>query len=783
MATKIAGLVAYPSSPEDISMTIVRAIEKLHKQESFGYELKTWEENDIPGRFINSEILARIKEGNILIADITRLNFNVVFEIGYAIGQGKRLFLIQNSAYRQINDFVREVGIFDTLGYKKYSDSNMLASYISAIQDLTPIEFHSVPLSQNTPVYLLLPPIQTDVETHLVSRIKKARLFYRSFDPKEQGRLSAIDAIENVAASQGVIIPLVRNDYVDSEIHNLRAAFVAGLTIGMEKIPLLLQSGEDPVPLDYRDLVSSFRFPEQMDQYIGDFATEITARIQISKPPLATKPISFLESLNIGASSAENEYRDLGQYYIETDEFNSVKRGEVQVVLGRKGSGKTALFFQLRDRLRENKHVVVLDLKPEGFQLLKFKEQILDFLEEGTREHTITAFWEYLLLLEICQKLLQEDKTNVFRDHKLFEPYQRLSAIYSSDQFIAEGDFSERMAKLTQRIVEDFSKHKDAEESVKRLSTSQITELIYKHDLATLRDNLVMYMQHKEGLWILFDNLDKGWPSYGVGPEDVLSLRCLLDAMAKLEKAFRRRDIDARGIIFIRNDVFENLVEATSDRGKISHVLVDWTDPNLLLEVLRRRFLSSGIRSDIHFEDIWHQVCASHISGEDSAYYIVDRCLMRPRSLIEFLRFCRSHAVNLGHTKIEIEDILHGEERYSTQLVNDISYEISDILPKAGNVLYELIECPPELNQELLDRIITKITNDETLKSRIIEILLWYGVLGFKRADGDNTFIYTMRYDMKRLRALLAKHASENFSYVINPAFWKGLEIHTSLNQ
>ena len=36
---------------------------------------------------------------------------------------------------------------------------------------------------------------------------------------------------------------------------------------------------------------------------------------------------------------------------------------------------------------------------------------MLDYLEEGTREHTITAFWEYLLLLETCHKILQKDET------------------------------------------------------------------------------------------------------------------------------------------------------------------------------------------------------------------------------------------------------------------------------------------------------------------------------------------------------------------------------------
>ena len=61
------------------------------------------------------------------------------------------------------------------------------------------------------------------------------------------------------------------------------------------------------------------------------------------------------------------------------------------MIAGRKGSGKSALFFQVRNKLRDDKRNVVLDLHPEGFQLRKLKALVLDQLEVGTREHSITA--------------------------------------------------------------------------------------------------------------------------------------------------------------------------------------------------------------------------------------------------------------------------------------------------------------------------------------------------------------------------------------------------------
>ncbi len=775
MLTAISGLVAYPNEPRDIGLTVSESLEKLNKQERFR-KLLSWEENDIPGRFISNEVLRNIDNGTAFVADISRFNFNVVFEIGYAIGRKKRAIIIRNKVISPEDDLIRSIGIFDTLGYATYTDSDSLISLISEISDLTPLNFDETATSIKTPVYIILPPIKGNIETRLIARIKKARLFYRSFDPEEQGRLSAPEAIDNIAVSHGVVIPLLPNHYTNAKEHNFRAAFGAGLTLGMGKILLFLQSGDEPIPSDYRDLVRSFKFPNHIDEYVNDFAISVTESLQSTQPSVGVEPSTFLERLTLGASSAENEFQELGNYYLETDEFWRASRGDVQIVMGRKGSGKTALFFQLRDRLRKDKNIVVLDLKPEGFQLIKLKDQVLDYLEEGTKEHTITAFWEYLLLLEICHKLLQKDKILHLRDHELFEPYRALESSYDTDEYISEGDFAERMLKLTQRIVQDFNLKWSDKNDLLRLSSGEITHFIYRHDISDLRFQLNSYLKHKKALWILFDNLDKGWPPHGIKPEDVLSLRCLLDAMSKLENAFQRQNIPTKGIIFIRNDVYENLVAIMSDRGKISKAIVDWTDPALLLELLRRRFLWTDVKGEPSFEELWRQLCVSHIYGDETSNYMIDRSLMRPRSLIDLLRLCRSHAINLRHKRIDLEDIEHGEEQYSTQLINDISYEIQDVFPIAKDSLYEFIECPSELDEESLQTILARVSEETTIQEKILNLLLWYGFLGFRGKEGNPIYIYSVDYDMKRLLSLLKKR-SEEIIYLINPAFWRGLEI------
>jgi nucleoside 2-deoxyribosyltransferase len=100
---RISGLIAYPSEPSEIGHTILSALDQVRHSDP-SVDLSSWEENDIAGRFIIEPVLSRIDEGNILIADVTRLNFNVVFEIGYTIGRHKRVFLTRNLAMKGSED-------------------------------------------------------------------------------------------------------------------------------------------------------------------------------------------------------------------------------------------------------------------------------------------------------------------------------------------------------------------------------------------------------------------------------------------------------------------------------------------------------------------------------------------------------------------------------------------------------------------------------------------------------------------------------------------------------
>ena len=774
MRKVLPAFFAYPSSPSMVAHTIQQAIDKL----KFNYgmtSIHAWPESDIAGRFIADETLETINDKPVLIADITQLNFNVAYEIGFALALEKKVVLTRQKGVNATPPLISETGIFDTLGYVEYQNAEDLGVILRGIRNARPSLRNIYSLNRRAPVYLIEARFRTDSVTRIISRVKRARLFYRSFDAQESPRLSCSDAFKQVAQSIGVLLHLLPRSIAGSAVHNLRVAFLAGLTAGFGKVMLLLQDGPEPVPLDYRDLVDVFTHPAQIDEPISEFATKVTESLQQDRYYEISKERTLLERLSFGASAAENEFRELARYYLETDQFQRALRGEVRLVVGRKGSGKTAIFAQVRDRTRRERRNVVLDLRPDGYQLLKFKETVLKYLGSGALEHTVTAFWEYLLLLEICHKLLEKDRSSYFKDRRLTEPYGELASLYESDRYVSEGDFSERLSRLLQHISEEYQS-KYGLDTNRSLTQENITELLYRHDVAKLRDEVSKYLTYKKSLCLLFDNLDKGWPTHGLGSADIAMLRGLLEATRKIERQFQRRYIPCSTLVFLRNDVYELLVSETPDRGKEGRVAIDWSDPDMLRELIRQRLLYNDL-PDRPFEDLWHRICISHLEGEESSQFLIDRSLMRPRALIDLANHCRGFAVNLGHTRIEAEDIEKGLQAYSSDLVVDISYEIRDVLPEAEDVLYAFIDEPQTLPATQIVGLLTSCGLASDMIPRIIELLLWYGVLGVRRTDGSITYIYSVNYEMPILRGIIRKLEGEGLVYVVNPAFVPGLEI------
>jgi hypothetical protein len=152
-------LFAYPNAPVSIGSCIRSAVEKLNA--SGDWDITTWEQVPNWGRPLVEPILTGILEKDCLVADITRLNFNVTFEMGYAIGARRRLLPVINRGLENDTKRFQSIGIYDSLGYKMYENSDELAQLLTRETSAEPISITSF-RDTTAPLFLLETPVRSD---------------------------------------------------------------------------------------------------------------------------------------------------------------------------------------------------------------------------------------------------------------------------------------------------------------------------------------------------------------------------------------------------------------------------------------------------------------------------------------------------------------------------------------------------------------------------------------------------------------------------------------------
>lgn len=622
------GVILYPSEPTTIAGTIESAATIL-KRAGPGVRWDTWKDFQSTGQIVFCSICKAMRFADYIVADVTTLNFNLLFEIGFALGLGLPVVPIRDTTIIRDKREFDEVGLLDTMGYLDFQNAEELAHGLLERLPTAPIPAPPAALNREAPLYVLKGPIETEGAVRLMSTLKKSALRFRTFDVLETPRLSLQEARKQTAASYGVVAYLLSPDRDGARVHNARCALVAGIGMATGKVVLLLQEGVIVQPIDYREVVLRYTSPDQVPKLLERPLRQVITLLQDSSIHALKAPEGVLERLDLGDVAAENEIRGLRGYFVHTGQFNEAKRGHARLVVGRKGSGKTAIFYAVRDSFGNRRSHLVLDLKPEGHQFVRLREAVLSALSPGLQEYALTALWNYILLVEIALKITDREYVWAQHDHEVRPLFERLLELYRLQEIDESGDFSERLLTQVERMTQRFAVRGEGQ-----LSGSELTELLFMGDIRTFDDAVGAYLEKKEAVWLLIDNLDKGWPTRGASNEDILILRALLEATRKLQRQLERRRVSFHCLVFLRNDIFDLLVAETPDKGKDTAIVLDWDDVEVFKKILYSR-ISGSLGGAASFTDAWGAIAERHVGAQDSFAYVVDRTLMRPSPLCQ----------------------------------------------------------------------------------------------------------------------------------------------------
>src|ERR1039457_3896395 len=152
------GVFLYPSKPINVAITIEGAVDLL-KQNLPQKKWLTWRDFRVEGQVIFCEICKRMRFADFIVADVTTLNFNLLFEIGFAVGLGIPVAPIRDTTIITNKSEFDELGMLDTIGYVDFQNSQQLQYAIATKQPFAGLPPQIENVNYEAPVYVIKSPI------------------------------------------------------------------------------------------------------------------------------------------------------------------------------------------------------------------------------------------------------------------------------------------------------------------------------------------------------------------------------------------------------------------------------------------------------------------------------------------------------------------------------------------------------------------------------------------------------------------------------------------------
>jgi len=784
----VTGFFAYPSTPPAIAECIHTAIDRINATKAIF--IKPWDSCRVGGKIVIEEICGEITAANVFCADLTGLNANVMFELGYAIAKDRRVWLTIDKSITQAKKEFEQLKILTTVGYTDCCNSEDMQQAFhreAPYSDLESTIFRRVIQehlsSVSTPAILYLKSRHhNEASVRLSNVLEKQSVPVIIDDPRESSVQSLTWYGAKVFSALGVICHLTDPTRDGARLDNARHALVAGMAHGMGKPLLMITEGDFLAPVDYRDILKHYTVPSQakkdLDAWLEPITTSWAEDEAAQKDYAASVRLAKdLKSLQLGEPIAEQEEEQLiARYFVETQSYREALAGRQVLFVGRKGVGKTANFLKLKSDLENDKRNVVCVIKPVAYELEGILELMRRYQQRDAKGYMLESLWKFLLYSELA-KTVHEAISQ--RPSGLVDDSEKdLMALMNRPDRILSEDFSVRLERCVNQVMASATDSGSMESS-----RAAISEALHQTILKDLRIALGHALSKKNRVALLVDNLDKAWDKTSDIPVLSEFLLGMLSAASRLNVELRHRDswrepINANLVVFLRSDIFERVLDVARERDKIKSSRISWNDRDMLVRVIEERFISA-------FDDnrspaqLWQKYFCRAVRGQAPKEYIVGRALPRPRDVLIFVNAAIAEAVNHKHGVVEETDVLAAEEQYSQYAIETILVENGIAVGNLEEVIYEFAGSPAVLTEANLRGCLANASISDDNVGSVVDRLCALTFLGVEVRDNDFRFADDAA-DSRRNSVLARKLAETKKSpprYMINNAFRAFLEI------
>jgi len=307
----------------------------------------------------------------------------------------------------------------------------------------------------------------------------------------------------------------------------------------------------------------------------------------------------LLASTTFGARVAEEEGEELSAYFVETDQWKRVFSGEVDVIYGPKGSGKSAIYSLIVDRRAEllvRRITVIPAENPRG--TAAFKELIVD---PPASEHEFRALWKLYLISLIAEVMRRPFGSN--------EAIKKIVGTLEQAKLLPQDTSLSSKLKAVRDYVRRLVRPESIEGGIRinpatglpegitgkiTLSEPSAAEreagIVSADDLLELVNDVLAAGEQK--LWLIFDRLDVAFADNIQLETNALRalFRVYLDLIPLKQISMK---------IFLRNDIWSRIMnEPFPEASHITRTTeISWTKNSFLNLVVRRLLHNEAVVS------------------------------------------------------------------------------------------------------------------------------------------------------------------------------------------
>ena len=387
-----------------------------------------------------------------------------------------------------------------------------------------------------------------------------------------------------------------------------------------------------------------------------------------------SKNIQIAELAAMSKTVAAEDDKTLHKYYVETGKLQDVCSGG-QVVLGTKGSGKTALFMHAHDSLKKCGVVVVPFSLVNNFPIERqkmFKDENVSPVER------YVLGWQYTLTLATYLQMKSSGSLGLRERITLWWRYR----------MARRHDVGGLIERWLLRRLETSAKFRDV-----AISSSRVENPLTRNEDMRRFISAMDNVGKRKQFVVLIDGIDPIWDAVDEGDERKRVIQGLLQAVrlannatdpislisGSVVKDLPSGTVDMsylpRAICFLRTDIFHEI--EYSDRNKILRGAVNlrWNQETLQdIVVSRARYLLDD--DSIDWEDIVKTDDVMR-SRQNISSYIWKRTFNRPRDIITFISFAAQSAADLGSLRIGKDEINGAFDLYSEHVLLEFRDEYS----------------------------------------------------------------------------------------------------------